>query len=376
MMDFIKDWNNNSKYIEMIRLMGQLSNLFSNSKIPYIHYRVTENVFCKYFEAENLARTDTAYDAKINNIGIGIKTFQLKKGRSTEKVAEFNALSHELRKLKGEELAKQLAIYRNTRINTANQLYDISQALYHIIGRTEGQLELFNTSYELVNLEKIKVEKDDDTSLWFHDESNEYVYNKSKSVLLKNFIVPEAKQIIEVSIISDPYELLEQLLSNKVSASEQVSRPYVVLPLYSMKGRRGNKIKYIYDKSGLNQWNANGRTRCENEVYIPIPKEIHNKWPDFFPPREVPFDLYLPNGRKISAKVCQEGGKALMSNPNSDLGEWLLRKVLRKEPWKLVTYNDLMHAGFDSIVIFKNDTYSYSIDVSYSESYNYKDMDF
>ena len=53
----------------------------------------------------------------------------------------------------------------------------------------------------------------------------------------------------------------------------------------------------------------------------------------------------------MSAKVCQEGGKALMSNPNSALGEWILRKVLRKNYGELLTMDDLNKYGIDSVKI-------------------------
>jgi len=38
-------------------------------------------------------------------------------------------------------------------------------------------------------------------------------------------------------------------------------------------------IIFYADKSGLNQWNARGRDRNPNEVYIPIPAEIHKNFP-------------------------------------------------------------------------------------------------
>lgn len=135
MNNFETEWLNNEAYFKMLGLMGSLSNLFSDSDIPFIHYRITENLFCKYFNAENLSRTDTAYDAKIADLGVGIKTFQLKNGFSTEKIAEFNALSPELRNLNGIELALRLAHYRNERMLTANRLYGIERQIYHIIGR-------------------------------------------------------------------------------------------------------------------------------------------------------------------------------------------------------------------------------------------------
>ena len=40
-----------------------------------------------------------------------------------------------------------------------------------------------------------------------------------------------------------------------------------------------------------------------------------------------------------------------MSNPNSDLGEWLLRKILKKKEGSIVTKYDLDTFGFDSIMV-------------------------
>lgn len=121
----------------------------------------------------------------------------------------------------------------------------------------------------------------------------------------------------------------------------------MILPLYSTQ----SKIRIIPERSGLNQWNAKGRQRDENEVYIPIPAKIRDKYPDFFPKRESDFILRLPNGNDLSAKVCQDNGKALMSNPNAALGQWILRTVLKKKPGELVTMDDLTQFGIDSILI-------------------------
>jgi len=40
-----------------------------------------------------------------------------------------------------------------------------------------------------------------------------------------------------------------------------------------------------------------------------------------------------------------------MSNPNKALGEWLLRKVLSKKAWEIVTMDDLDRLGFDSLCV-------------------------
>ena len=352
---FLSSWRENTKYFDMLKLMAQLSKLYSESEVPYLDYRLAENLFCRYFEAENDARSCTAYDARLAHVGIGIKTFILKgKGdHSVEKIAEFNKLKKNLVGLSGIDLARQLGEYRNERMEFANNQYDVNETQYHIVGRIDGALRLFNTPYEEVNLSEVKLIKDDDTSCSFHDDKNEYTFNKSKSVLLKKFFVPKDYIDIPVDTLDDPLALLEEFFSSKKSevvSAKKLQRgvDYVILPLYSFSKAKGN---YVPEKSGLNQFNAGGRKRNELEVYIPVPKAIHNNYPNFFPKRDTPFSLLLPDGNVLSAKICQDGGKALMSNPNKDLGEWLLRKVLKKKAWNIVTMYDLDRLGFDSVCV-------------------------
>ena len=64
-------------YQKMLGILGSLTNLFSESEVPYLNYRITENLFCRSFNAKNLARADVSADASLNNMGIGIKTFDL-----------------------------------------------------------------------------------------------------------------------------------------------------------------------------------------------------------------------------------------------------------------------------------------------------------
>lgn len=381
-MSFVNEWKQNKEYFSLLELMARLSNLFSDSSIPFLHYRVTENLFCKYYKAENLSRSDTAYDAKTGSFGVGIKTFTLTNNASTEKVAEFNSISSELKKYKGYDLAYQLAVARNERMMLGQRLYGISDGCYHIIGRVENGLTVFNSSYSLLNTEKIHVIKDTEKSLQFDDGKEFYNFNYSKSTLFKHFEVPEdskEKQEISVSIIQDPYELLRKLIDTEdyegkytdiynihkviheqvASSKKQLSFgiDYVYLPLYS------ERLKEVPLKSGLNQWNAGGRARDANEVYIPIPLSVHHDFPAFFPPRDTSFTLHLPNGSSMSAKICQDGGKALMSNPNKELGKWLLRDVLHLKEGELLTMEKLNRFGFDSVIITKIDSENFKIDV-------------
>lgn len=351
LQEFLGGWQENEKYFEMLKLMAQLSKLFSENEVPYLDYRLTENLFCRYYQAMNDARSCTAYDARISGVGIGIKTFILKKDQSIEKIAEFNRLKKNLEGLKGIELARKIGEFRNDRMHFANNVFDVSETQYHIVGRKEGLLRVFNCPYEEVDVENIILRKDDATSITFEDGKNEFVFNKSKSVLMKRFEVPsKGYKDVEVEIVKEPLTLLEDFFINynkKIASTPKRVKgvDYVILPLYSV--RNGE----VPMKSGLNQWNAGGRVRHEDEVYIPVPIAIHKNYPHFFPNRETPFVLYLPDGNILSAKICQENGKALMSNPNRKLGHWLLRKVLKKKPWELVTWNDLNRYGFDSICV-------------------------
>jgi len=125
----------------------------------------------------------------------------------------------------------------------------------------------------------------------------------------------------------------------------------------------------VPEKSGLNQWNASGRPRDINEIYIPIPIWIHRKFPNFFPPRDQSFELSLPDRATMGAKVCQDDSKALMSNPNSALGKWLLRDVLNLQERELLTYDKLQAIGLDTVVIYKTDNETYDIDFTRIGSY-------
>ena len=92
---------NREEYKEMLKIVGELSRLFSESECPYLAYRAHENIFCKYLEAENLARSDCSADAKKEVIGIGLKTWM---GGNDQKVAEFGKLKKNYAELTGIDL--------------------------------------------------------------------------------------------------------------------------------------------------------------------------------------------------------------------------------------------------------------------------------
>lgn len=359
----------NDDYLELLKIMTSLSGLFSDNKVPYLYYRNAENLFCYALNAKNLSRDDSAFDAllDINGIktGIGLKTFICEKEQKLEKVAEFNQLANtEFRHLNNDDLVFAVANARNERIDFANRLYGVNQAIYHLVTRRENELRLFEENYDKIDIAKIKITKIKDNGIEFTDHIHEYNYNFSKSTLFKKFHLPSDYFSLSIEIISEPYDLLLRLKELIATQNTQINnKEFVILPLYST--RNG----LVPERSGLNQWNANGRKRSLDEVYIPIPIQIHQNFPNFFPTRDTPFDLITPDGKILNAKVCQDDSKALMTNPNSALADWLLRQLLNLKEGELATNERLQLMDCDSVIITKIDENQYKIDKARFGSY-------
>ncbi len=354
-------------YKKMLGVLGSLTHLFSDDEVPYLDYRISENLFCKSFNAKNLARADVSADAAIENTGIGIKTFRDSNGKSLQKIAEFNKDRVIFKGLSATEKIKKISELRNERIEATQRIYNLSEMKYHLITRKKGKMSIFEEEIELIDIPKIKNINESENTISFHDGKNEYSFNASKSTLYKRFILKKHLFEIFVKILEDPFEVLEKRFSEvqKIYYAESKQMPQIILPLYS----RAKYAKEVHEKSGLNQWNASGRLRDLNEIYVPIPIWIHKRFPGFFPPRDRPFELMLPNGKILNAKVCQDNSKALMTNPNSALGKWLLRDVLNLKKGELLTYKKLQKIGLDSVALEKKDNNAYLIHFRPSNTY-------
>lgn len=355
-------------YEQMLGVVGSLSGLFSESNEPYIQYRIAENLFCKSFDAENLSRTDCSADASKGKMGVGIKTFLDMNGASMQKVAEFNSEHSMFRNLGDADKILKLSQLRNERIETTKRIFALDKMIYHCIARKNKGIVVYETLMDSVDTKRIKNIKAGKNVICFEDGLNEYSFNISKSTLYKRFRTENVLLDFNVDILKNPFEALESLL--KKAGKGIVFAPiktavHIFLPLYSMK----NEQKYVPEKSGLNQWNASGRQRNPNEVYIQIPAWIHKTFPKFFPARETSFTLLLPNREEMSAKVCQDGSKALMSKHNADLGKWILRDVLGLKEEELLTYEKLERIGLDSVVIYKVGKNKFDIDFTSAGSY-------
>ncbi len=352
-------------YESMLKIVGSLSRLFSESDIPYLDSRVAENLYCKSFDAQNKSREDSSVDAVYKTTGFGIKTFR---GNSSQKIAEFNKDILKFSSLGALDKAKKVAELRNERVNVTKRIYGLEFVKYHCIIREKGKMVICEYPMELIDLDNLTLLKHSDKTVRFKDGKNDYIFNISKSVLMKSFPKQNILVEVRVDILSDPFNILDKALGkHKKDLLKTIGTKYayVILPLYSVKS--GDKI--VPERSSLNQWNAEGRKRDYDEVYIKVPLWIHKRFAGFFPSRDTKFIMNLPNGDKLSAKICQDESKALMSDPNKALGKWILRDVLQLKNGELLTYKRLQELGIDSVIIEKAGNLEFNIDFKEEGSY-------
>ncbi len=212
--------------------------------------------------------------------------------------------------------------------------------------------------------------KANDKNIYFKDDKHTYHFNISKSTLYMMFDDMELLDTFVVDILEDPYSYLEGLFANDKELlaniedviTNNLDEEKLCLRLYTENKKTNEKVVQLH--SGLNQWNGSrGNTpRNVNELYIPYPKKDRDRSKGFFPSINESFELYLPDGTVLSAKVCQQGGKAIMSNPNSALGKWLLRDVFALPEKTVVTYEMLEVFGIDSVIFTKLGDKKYRID--------------
>ena len=404
-------------YKRMLTIVGKLSRLFSTAEEPYLYYRAHENVFAKYFDVDNNARHDDSADAYSTEqgVGIGLKTWV---GQDNQKVAEFGRLRPDYEGLDGMDLIQRISEYRNTRIRTTMNSHGLREMIYHIVKRVPNVMQIYESAFDYIDREHIVLDENrgNANNIYFSDGNHTYHFNKSKSTLYMIFDDMVLMDEFEVEIVDDPYDLLARVLGEERIEDERMGVEgdleafthrmeryrQLCLRLYATD-RNGRK--YVPERSGLNQWNANGRARDVNEVYIPYLKEDRARDFDFFPPRDTPFTLILPDNTEISAKVCQRAyrklsdteyenlseeekriedekalvGKSIMSNPNKVLGQWLLRDVLQIQEGTIITYDMLRVYNIDCVVFTKISDRTYRIDFgelgTYERFYGLEDVE-
>jgi len=344
------------RYFDLLRKVGALSGLCTESNVdsqtPYLYYRTHEIIFSNSFSVKSRTREDISIDAQQDSLGIGLKTFNYKGKAQMEKIAEFNKDFSSYKEAETADKAHIISELYNRRINDASNLYNLEAFSFSCVAKAPGKMLVFDTEMELINLDKLRLNSTSNPtkSISFSDGIHDYTFLSSKSTLKRRFVLPSKGKVfaLEVDILRDPLSFLEEVDFKRLATKKESS--FVLLPLSS------------HERSGLNQWNAGGRKRSPDEVYIPIPKWIHKCFPAFFPSRDVEFSLNLPNTKALSAKICQDGGKALMSNPNKALGVWLLRDVLKLPEGQVLTDEYLQEIGIDSIKITKVNSHVFDVD--------------
>ncbi|MBI1856742.1 restriction endonuclease [Candidatus Saccharibacteria bacterium] len=354
------------KYVRYLTAVGSISKLFSNNTQPYLYYRLAENIFVDAFGAQNVGRSDIAIDAVKDRVGYGLKTFVgHNKGSSYQKIAEFNAQKPTLDKLLAQEEKDSfmiaLANLRNSRIKFAIDAFQLNQTKYHSVVRDHYLFSVIEEPMHEIDLSKAKVIDVNEKTIIFNDQTGEYKFVKSKSTLYKRFYEKTPLYSFKIDILNDPLSLLIPKISGLFN-SDLYRAESIILPLYSTRDGE------VPERSGLNQWNADGRPRSKKEVYIPVPSWLHTVFPDFLPERSKSFVLTLPSGKTISCSVVQDGGKAIMSNPNTDLGEWLIDGVLKLPEGQIVTKHMLDTLGIDSVELSKENN-NYSLNFKKTGSY-------
>lgn len=360
-------------YHQALQTVASLSRLFSDNDTPFLHYRVAENLFCDFFQAQNLARDDSAYDALWTNnagqkIAIGIKTFICDRQNKTEKIAEFNKDASLLNGLSPVELAHELARLRNLRIEQANDLYGTNEAIYHLVVRSQNRLRLIHADYTTIDIAHIKNVCSTKGGISFHDGQHQYSFNRSKSTLFRSFDIPTNAISLPIKILENPLSDLLKLQNISITLPSPTTTlnlsdeffladNEIILPLYSTR----NADREVAVQSGINAWNAGGRQRSLGEVYIPIPSWIHAQLPDFFPAQGIHFELITPDDNSFSASACQQNRKALQTKDNDALAKWLLRDLLQLPEGHIATREDLIRADCDAVRITKCSNSQYKI---------------
>lgn len=390
------------EYIQFLQVYGALSNLFRQKQgdlIPYLDSKFQETVFARIFDSQNVDIGNTPHDVLSvfgnDRIGIGLKTWMNSKP-SFQKVMQLKSFQNEINKVRSnnEALAFKISEIKNERMRIDYERLGLSEDknIYHYITRDKGVFTINECAYPLININNLKDFYLTQTAFFWSDGNKDYKFTFGDSQIWQKFDSSKKDTFLldkfDVKIIEDPFEFLLkaylQLIGTSKEATQNIVEVY--LPLYSYRS------KEVEEKSGLNAWNAAPKNKGSdaprplNEVYIPIPREFHTKYPDFFTKNifefekvresyqgnkeykpEVRFHLQLPNGKRIPALVTQSNMKGLQSGSNTEidpqtgkrygqsaLGQWLLVDVLGLKERNLVTREWLMKKGTDSVRLWRN----------------------
>lgn len=428
------------EYIKFLTVYGAMSNLFRQKQgepIPYLDSKFQETIYARVFHSQNVDIGNTPHDILSifdnERIGIGLKTW-MNSTPSYQKVMQLKRYKDEIMKVINdpETLVYMVSDIKNRRMESDYKRLGLNEDsnIYHYVTRDACSLQIQECAYPLINIDKITDIKNYHTSVTWTDGQKKYKFTLGDSQIWQYFDSSASDSTIlnkfKVNIIDNPFDFLINAYDNRpinislaksfnvitshnvenaipsietnIDSNGETEYDEIYLPLYSYA------TKEVQEKSGLNAWNAapknpqNPILRPLNEVYIPIPRELHKKVPNFFvsdlfkfeqeqlissslgiAKPEIRFKLVLPNGKEIPAIVTQDNHKALQSgsrteiNPDtgqlygqSALGQWLLVDVLGLDRRILVTRDWLIKKDIDSVRLWhkKGDYNRFFIDIA------------
>jgi hypothetical protein len=146
-------------------------------------------------------------------------------------------------------------------------------------------------------------------------------------------------------------DLTDENLGTKHSLDEPANEPnssaYVDLPLVMSRTPAQGEV---HQRSGLNWGQREGRN--PDQAYIPIPSKIARS--NFFPERNVHFQVITDDGEAFICTVAQDNDKALETpSDNSILGKYF-RKRLDLPSGTFITKKHLIDFGSNLVRIYKD----------------------
>lgn len=401
------------EYIKFLQVYGALSNLFRQKQgdmIPYLDSKFQETVFAKIFNSQNADIGNTPHDVVSvfgnDRIGIGLKTWMSSKP-SFQKVMQLKRYQNEIKQSREygvESLAFKISEIKNEKMKSDYKRLGLSEDknIYHYVTRDEGRFLVNECAYPLINTNSLQNFNLTPTAFSWSDGYKDYKFTFGDSQIWQKFDSLKKDTLtlnkFDVKIIEDPFEFLLKAYLELIGTTKEEVTPDIIevyLPLYSYE------TKEVEKKSGLNAWNGapkvkgSDKPRPLNEVYIPIPKDFHYKFPNFFTKDilkvieergiyknerekrpEVRFNIQLPNGKRIPGLITGDNMKNFQSGSNVEydengkhfgqaaLGQWLLVDVLGLKERKLVTREWLLMRETDSVRLWrkKNDYSTINID--------------
>ena len=394
-------------YIQFLQVYGALTNLFRQKQgdlIPYLDSKFQETVFAKIFNGQNVDIGNTPHDVLSifgnERIGIGLKTW-MNSTPSFQKVMQLKRYQEEIKessKLGLDSLAFKISNIKNEKMISDYERLGLSENknIYHYVTRDQGRFIVNECAYPLIDTDNLKNFNSTPTAFSWSDGKKDYKFTFGDSQIWQKFDSSKKDAFVlhqfDVKIIEDPFDFLLKAYLKLIGTAKEVEVDIVeaYLPLYSFEK------KEVGEKSGLNAWNGASKKKGSdeprplNEIYIPIPKVFHKKYPDFFTRDmltiirdrkifkndkanrpEVRFHFKLPNGKRIPALITGDNMKNLQSGSKSErdengkiygqsaLGQWLLVDVLGLRDYQKVTRDWLIKKGTDSVRVWRNkDDYS------------------